>query len=661
MGFCFLLFGLKASAQQNPVEAGGDTATVNSLIAESKKLAGIDLDKAINLGQKARDLAQEINYEKGEAAALKTIGVAYYFQNNFVTALTYWNQSLDISRRINDEQAVAYILGNIGAVYTKQEDDVKALEYHLESLKLAEKIGDKKGILGATINVGGVYFNKVATGDKALEYLLRALALAEEAGNKETLGIASENIGEIYFANNKFDSSIYFFKKSLSALGDGPNSAFAYNGLGKVFREKGDFDKALDYHKKAIAIAEKVNEEQLTQCYLGIANVFIKKGDYNSAFTYYRKAEDVAQNQKAYPDLKDLYSQMAIAYYKVKDYDDAFEYQTKLDRIKDTLDIENTRKKLGLIQFEYNLQKKQGEVDLLTKDKLLKEVELKRQKLAKNALSVGIILILFIAFIIYKNYKAKVRINKVLDHQKEQIEHLLLNILPVEVAKELQDSGHATPRNYETVSVMFTDFKGFTSTADKISPGELVDELNICFEAFDDIITRYNLEKIKTIGDSYMCAGGIPTPDENHAYNIVKAGLEIQKYNHQNNQRRLEKGLPPWDIRIGIHVGPIVAGVVGRKKYAYDIWGSTVNIASRMESNGEPGQVNISSSTYELVKEKYTCKYRGKIYAKNVGEIDMYFIEEEITELNVRTFTSEEIKRTIEKGSEQFDIDTMYG
>ena len=139
-----------------------------------------------------------------------------------------------------------------------------------------------------------------------------------------------------------------------------------------------------------------------------------------------------------------------------------------------------------------------------------------------------------------------------------------------------------------------------------------------------------HLEKIKTIGDAYMCAGGIPVPDDRHAYNIVKASLEIQEYIILNNKRKVEAGLEAWDLRLGVHVGPIVAGVVGKRKYAYDIWGSTVNIASRMESNGAPGRVNISASTYELVKDEFECSYRGKIYAKNVGDVDMYFVEREI-------------------------------
>ncbi|MBA2329135.1 MAG: adenylate/guanylate cyclase domain-containing protein [Flavisolibacter sp.] len=241
----------------------------------------------------------------------------------------------------------------------------------------------------------------------------------------------------------------------------------------------------------------------------------------------------------------------------------------------------------------------------------------------------GLILIFFITYFIFRNYKQKVKINKVLDHQKDQIESLLLNILPHEVAKELQTKGEATPQNYDSVSVLFTDFRNFTLYADKLPPEQLVRELNECFIGFDDIIERNGLEKIKTVGDAYMCAGGIPVANNQHPFKIVKAGLEIKEYIDNLNVSRNVQGLEPWDIRIGIHIGPVVAGVVGKKKFAYDIWGSTVNIASRMESSGVPGQVNVSAAIYEIIKEKYNCIYRGKIYAKNVGEVDMYLIDAE--------------------------------
>ncbi len=188
-----------------------------------------------------------------------------------------------------------------------------------------------------------------------------------------------------------------------------------------------------------------------------------------------------------------------------------------------------------------------------------------------------------------------------------------------------------------------------------MSPQEIVTELSACFMAFDEIIEKYNLEKIKTIGDSYMAAGGIPTPNNSHTVDMIMASMEFQSYMRIHNEERRIKGLTPWSLRVGIHVGPVVAGVVGKKKYAYDIWGSTVNIASRMESNGEPGMVNISADTYELVKTHFTCFYRGKIYAKNIGEIDMYFVQDRIAVPAENEILST-LQKQIETGSQSAEI-----
>jgi class 3 adenylate cyclase len=214
--------------------------------------------------------------------------------------------------------------------------------------------------------------------------------------------------------------------------------------------------------------------------------------------------------------------------------------------------------------------------------------------------------------------------------QKQEVEKLLLNILPAEVAHELKETGAATPRYYESVTVLFTDFVAFTRIAEGLSPQKLVAELNNCFLAFDTIIEKHNLEKIKTIGDSYMCAGGIPVPNQSHAVDAILAALEMQDFIRELNESRLANGQPPWDVRIGVHTGPVVAGVVGRKKFAYDIWGDTVNIASRMESSGESGRVNISDATFEMVKDWFSCLYRGKVSAKNKGDVDMYFVDREL-------------------------------
>ena len=210
--------------------------------------------------------------------------------------------------------------------------------------------------------------------------------------------------------------------------------------------------------------------------------------------------------------------------------------------------------------------------------------------------------------------------------EKEKSERLLLNILPVEIAEELKRSGAVEPVFYPCASVLFTEFKGFTRVARNMTPKQLVDELDFFFSAFDRIIERYGLEKLKTIGDAYMCAGGIPRGCDDHTVRIVNAAWDIHLFMEQLKRRRQARGEPFWELRCGVHAGPLMAGVIGKKKFAYDIWGDAVNIASRLESGGEAGKVNISKEVYELVKGDFDCEHRGQIPIKNRGEIDMYFV-----------------------------------
>ena len=204
---------------------------------------------------------------------------------------------------------------------------------------------------------------------------------------------------------------------------------------------------------------------------------------------------------------------------------------------------------------------------------------------------------------------------------------MLLNILPEQTAEELKDKGKVQAKRFDSVSVMFTDFKGFTAYSDKLSPEELVDSIDFYYSKFDDIIEKHGLEKIKTVGDAYMCAGGLPFPTPDHPVKMLEAALEIAEFVKESKKLDPDD-MTRFDIRIGINTGPVVAGVVGNKKFAYDIWGDTVNIASRMESNSEPGKINISENTYQLIKDQFKCTYRGEIEAKNKGMMKMYFVDE---------------------------------
>ncbi len=246
--------------------------------------------------------------------------------------------------------------------------------------------------------------------------------------------------------------------------------------------------------------------------------------------------------------------------------------------------------------------------------------------------------------------KAQLELDKTkLEEEKKKVETILLNILPQSVISQLKMSGSTQPRLYKTATVMFTDFKGFTKSCENLTPEELVSALHTFFANFDEITFSHFIEKIKTIGDAYMCVGGLPIRNKSNPFDVVLAGLEIQHFMNGLKEKN-DYNLPNWQLRCGIHTGPVVAGVVGKRKFAYDVWGDTVNIAARMEQNGAVGNVNVSESTYEAIKDYFECEHRGKIEAKNKGKIDMYFVhrlKEEYAQDEARIIPNQKLMRVI--------------
>jgi class 3 adenylate cyclase len=303
--------------------------------------------------------------------------------------------------------------------------------------------------------------------------------------------------------------------------------------------------------------------------------------------------------------------------------------KTEAERKRLMLEEEMKRKE---IELTYAQQKKAAEDKYIQEKQLAKinqekkdavaKAELESSKSEKNMWAIGaglsLLLLGFAAF----SYNQKRKDNRKIAEEKQKSDDLLLNILPYEVAEELKEKGKTSAKHYDEVSVLFTDFVNFTSTSEKLGVQEVLNELNVYFTEFDRIMERNGLEKIKTIGDAYLAVSGLPASNEQHAQNAVQAGLEILEF----IEKRKTENTNALDIRIGIHSGPVIAGIVGVKKFAYDIWGDTVNTAARMEQNSQKGKLNISGSTYDLVKQKFSCEHRGKIDTKGKGALDMYFV-----------------------------------
>jgi len=310
----------------------------------------------------------------------------------------------------------------------------------------------------------------------------------------------------------------------------------------------------------------------------------------------------------------------------------ALVYHEELFVLTDSLNKDETGKKLleveltnkfyadSLIQAD---EKRKGEVAY--------EKQILEQTNTRNVLIGSGLLLLVISGGLWNRLAFSRKSRKIIEIEKDRSENLLLNILPAEVAEELKAYGEAKARDFDLVTVIFTDFKEFTQTSEKLTATELVNELNHCFKGFDLIMEKFGIEKIKTIGDAYMAVGGLNEEPADSTVRTVLAGLEMQKFILDRKKERESMNQIPFEMRLGINSGPVVAGIVGIKKFQYDIWGDTVNTASRMESTGEVAKVNISKATYELIKDEpqFTFINRGKISVKGKNEIEMYFVEED--------------------------------
>jgi adenylate cyclase len=430
-------------------------------------------------------------------------------------------------------------------------------------------------------------------------------------------------------------------------------------------KQAGDLDLIVKSVQRRGRLAEKERDyRDAYQIYEDAFNYFSQKGtsisDLESKFE--RQKAALAQERKRLQSEIDRLSQERDQL--SSDRDRLQRQQQKLVQEKRRVEEEVSQKEERLADVSQAKERadsiaetKQKEVKQLSRQKLEQEAVLKAREaeLAKATLEAernrnraeqnkaqrdrllilaasGVLLtmLLLILFLVSRRSRRRLKDkNRIIQEEQERSNELLLNILPKPIADELKEYGKAKPRKYKDATVLFSDFKNFSKISEQLTPEELVEDLDKSFKAFDFIISQYeDIEKIKTIGDAYMCASGL-SDRRNLPNNIIRAAIEMQQFLDEQKQEKIRLGKPYFEARIGIHTGPVVAGVVGVNKFAYDIWGDTVNIASRVESNGQEGRVNISEATYSLVKYNFECEYRGKVQAKNKGLIDMYFVKKE--------------------------------
>lgn len=598
-----------------------DTGKVN--ILNEFCLAKCDIGEYADAKKYANDallLAEKLDFKKGIATAYHILGVVHWNASDFKMALEYYQKALTINKDIDYKKGIAWDLGDIGLTYGALGDFPRELDYFLQALNINEQQNTQDAIAWNLRRIGVVY-NSLSDFNKALEYFQKSLLLEEKIGNKQSIANNTLLIGQVYLSKRYYPEALKIFLDALNIAKETGNREImssVYNDLGDVHNALGNYSEALKNYFIAIKLLEEIEDKNnLGLTYSLIARIYIKENKYQVAREFLNKALMLSEETGSLLNYQSIYKGLAELENALGNYKKALEYKDRYYTYRDSLVNGESSKKIITMQMQNDFDKKE---ELAKADREKEDI---RQRNIRNSITGGLAGALMFLTVVYRQR------NKI-KKEKKRSEELLLNILPAETAEELKNTGTTKAKDFDEVTVLFTDFKNFTIMSEKLSAQELVNEINFCYSTFDNIITKYEIEKIKTIGDSYMCAGGLPVANKTNAEDTVKAALEIRDFMLTEKQNREALGKPFFEIRIGCNTGPVVAGIVGIKKFAYDIWGDTVNVASRMESSSEAGKVNISGTTYGLVKDKFMCIHRGKIQAKNKGEIDMYFVEAKI-------------------------------
>lgn len=627
-------------------------------------------DQAIAYYSQALRINENAGNKKNVATLSSNLGVCYFGKRDFDNAVANYARAAAIYEETDNKKAQLVVYSNIATVYNEMGNVGKAVEYYEKSMELNDALGNQQNVATLAGNIGTILRNQ--NNPKAVDYFQKALKINENIGNAKGISINANNLGSVYFGQENYEKAIEFYSKSQNAYEQTGNTESAARNAGNI---------GVSYLKIAQQSGSESEKQQALQHAIDKLEAAVSQldGDIRQQFAQSLATAQGMASGKAYVSTpKRTAKDGAAADYsdsgdRTRDYGQT-DLRSEYSRKQDSLRLESRNKELNLrkemelqqLEFEYerkqamakteeeraqlraeeaqkraqieadykslldaaSLQQRLARSELEKKDALAKAEIQKQKNIKYMAFGIGAF-VLIIAFVMYRNFlgqkkafKIIAEANKTIMSEKQRSEALLLNILPQEVADELKTSGKSEARMYNEVSVLFTDFVNFTQTSEKLNPQELVNELHACFSAFDTIIERNGLEKIKTIGDAYMAVCGLPEPQHDHAQRTVRAALEIRDFIYE---RKKNEGA--FEVRIGINSGQVVAGIVGVKKFAYDIWGDAVNTAARMESSGEAGKVNISQSTYEIVKDDFVCTTRGKVSAKHKGEVDMYFVE----------------------------------
>lgn len=551
--------------------------------------------EAIQYFETALPISIAIKSKENSGNILQKLGTIFLQAGNHKKAIENYNEARIIKFDLEDHVAIAEIDTNMGAIYQFTGSYSLALRNYFSAIKIFEKDKEETKIASIQNNIG-IIFLEQKNYDEAMKHFLVALKIREKKGERAAEAAVLNNIGNIFKEKKENTKALEFHQKALdikTSLNEIVGISNSLNNIGNLHLAELQFEKAIEFFKQSLKLRESIKDDKgMVESYINLGEVYFELKLIEKSKGLLFEALKIAQEKGFKYQLQDIYLFLSKIFSSEQIYDKAYEYIDKYMNVHQEITNLQTSHQMAQMTSRYEIEQKEREA----------EIERMKNKELQEAY-------------------------QFLEIEKTRSEELLHNILPIEVANELKETGKSKAKHYNKATVLFADIKGFTTLSEQLDPQQLIDTIDVCFKKFDDIIELYGVEKIKVIGDCYMCAGGLPIENETNPMDVVNVGLAfLEALKDLNKQLNLQK-IPSINFRIGIHTGPLVSGIVGRKKFTYDIWGDTVNVAARMEQSGEAGRVNISGETYALIKDFYKCSFRGKIEAKNKGKIDMYFVE----------------------------------
>ena len=606
-----------------------DTFKVNVLNTIAYKYYFVNADNGIPYARKAMYLAGRLNYAKGIATAHKNLGTIYMNRAVYDTALFEYTSALNLFNSINDSDGEARVMGNIGMIYDDLGDYLKALDYELKALGIYDHQNNKEGKSRIYGNLGIIYQTPKKFAD-ALHYDTLALKLHQESGDQQSIAIDLGNIGNVYLDLKDYHKALAYDNKALelyTQMNDTSAMANKLQNLADVYGNMEDYKRSLDLSEQALQLYTILNDKQgmgillgnMGAMYLGIAQQRSKgkklewegdqKQNIGKAIEFSTRASALFKEIGAIDYLQACYHDLALEYEFNGNSEEALKAEKEYIFYKDSVNSTSKRVAFANLEKQRAIEEKNYALEQNAIQIKLNDV-IKTKKRNESVLFLIGMFVLIVGMIL-------------LIRQRRLTEKLLLNILPPKIARRLKRKEYPIADHFTEASIIFADIVGFTVFSEQVGPDMVVTTLNDIFTKLDAIADKFGLEKIKTIGDCYMVVAGLPEPRADHPILAAKMALEIKKV----MDGYLAPDGSPIRMRIGIDCGSIVSGVIGKKKFIYDVWGDAVNTASRMESSGLPGEIHCTDNFKNKLPPNFIFRSRGAMNIKSKGMMETWILE----------------------------------